>query len=215
MLPAVTCDFTPLSFNLVGAGPLEAMRPFSVTAGDTFEQFILPPITATAASTASVILDNGFTGSVGGGVVGTFTLSNLNGLLVTNPQQFGPAPRGFEINKLVVTGSSGTITAVVALNFYSYVTTPPYYPRSFFGGYVHSIATSGAYAPYKYNGIITFGYVSQAQPPGGGLTLAASIVGRLYSGGGALNEVVGAARTAPTNSSLTRGIPYPAPKEGT
>src|SRR5205823_14251770 len=62
VLPAVTCDFTPLSFNLVGVGPLEAMRPFSVTAGDTFEQFIAPPITATAASTASVIVDNGFTG---------------------------------------------------------------------------------------------------------------------------------------------------------
>src|SRR5437867_2125823 len=83
-LPATTCDFTPLSFNLVGVGPLEAMRPFSVTADDTFEQFIAPPITATAASTASVMVDTGFTGSVGGGIVGTFTLANLNGLLVTS-----------------------------------------------------------------------------------------------------------------------------------
>src|SRR5919201_1340116 len=62
MLPATTCDFTPLSFNLVGVGPLEAMRPFSVTAGDTFEQFIAPPITATAASSASVMVDSSFTG---------------------------------------------------------------------------------------------------------------------------------------------------------
>ena len=50
-LPATTCNFTPLTFNLSGTGPIEATRAFSVTAGDTFEQFILPPITTTVTST--------------------------------------------------------------------------------------------------------------------------------------------------------------------
>src|SRR4051812_40815157 len=71
LLPAATCDFTPLTFSFSGQGPVEAMRPFSVTTGDTFEQFIAPPITATAASTASVILNNGFSGTVSGGITGS------------------------------------------------------------------------------------------------------------------------------------------------
>jgi hypothetical protein len=200
-LPAATCDYTPLSFNLTsGVGPFEAMRPFSVAADDTFEQFIAPPITATAASTASVILNNGFTGAVTGGITGTFVLTNLNGLLVTAPSGLS-TPRGFEVNELVIQGASGTITAVVAINFFSVSSSPPYYPRGFLGGYIHSIATSGAYAPYKFNGVVTFGLIT----PGGplGLTLTANIVGRLYTGGGSLNELVTAARSAPSNSPLT------------
>ena len=49
-LPAATCDFTILSFSLSGTGSVGASRPFTVTQDDTFEQFILPPITATVVA---------------------------------------------------------------------------------------------------------------------------------------------------------------------
>src|SRR4051812_18265277 len=101
VLPAATCDFTPLSFTFAGPGPIEDRRPFSVTVGDTFEQFIAPPITATVASTASVMLNNGFTGTVTGGISGSFVMTNLNGLLITSPEGFATSPRGFEVNELV------------------------------------------------------------------------------------------------------------------
>src|SRR4051812_45330647 len=85
IVPAATCDFTPLSFTFSGPGPIEASRPFPVSAGDTFEQFIAPPITATTVSTASLILNNGFAGTLANGITGSFVMTNLNGLLITSP----------------------------------------------------------------------------------------------------------------------------------
>jgi hypothetical protein len=197
-LPDATCTFIPLSFNLNGTGPVEALRPFTTTAGDSFVQFVgaplAPPVTATNTSSAYVLVNNSFTGTLSGGITGTFAMTNLNSLLITNPAP--PSnPRGFQLNEIVLTGASGTITCVLAIDLNSKGTVPPYYPN-FITGYLHSKATSGAYAPYKFAGYITFGITTQF---GGTVTLFANITGRLYTGGGTLNEVILATRDAPPN----------------
>src|SRR5690242_16000538 len=78
-LPSVTCDFTVLNFNLSGTGTVGATRAISVTAGDTYEQFIATPITVTANSSAYSIVNEGYSGTVSGGIAGTFVLTNVNG----------------------------------------------------------------------------------------------------------------------------------------
>jgi hypothetical protein len=172
-LPMVQCDFTPLSFSFSGRGNAAITRPLSVTAGDTFEQFIAPPITATAASQAYVTVNESYGGTVSGGITGTFTLTNLNGILVTAPEGLITSPRGFQLQKLVINNPSGTITTVVALNIASFISVPPYYPRAV-NGYLHSIATSGAYAQYKFNGTIN----GVIYPSASDLTFSGSVAGR-------------------------------------
>lgn len=194
--PAVSCDFTLLNFNLLGTGSVGATHPISITAGDTFEQFIATPITSTADSLAYAIVNNNFSGSVTGGVIGTFSLANLNGLLITSPEGSPTNPRGFELNDIVIRGATGTITAVMAINIAALSSTPPYFPRGF-NGYLHSTSTSGSYTAYKYNGAVA-GTISST---GGVLTITAAVIGRLYAGGGSLSESVFAARTLPSNRS--------------
>jgi hypothetical protein len=201
-LPDATCTFIPLSFNLNGTGPVEALRPFTTTAGDSFVQFVgaplAPPVTATNTSSAYVLVNNSFTGTLSGGITGTFAMTNLNSLLSTNPAP--PSnPRGFHLNEIVLSGASGSMTCVLAIDLNSKGTVPPYYPN-FITGYLHSKATSGAYAPYKFAGYITFGITTQF---GGTVTLFANITGRLYTGGGTLNEVILATRDAPPNRPAT------------
>ncbi len=193
-VPAVGCDFTILNFNLVGIGSVGASHPISITAGDTFEQFIATPITATADSLAYAIVNNDFSGGVAGGIVGTFTLADLNGLLVTSPEGSTSNPRGFELNDIVIHGATGTITAVMAINIAALSSSPPYFPRGF-NGYLHSTSTSGSYASYKYNGAVA-GTISST---GGALSITSAVIGRLYTGGGTMSEFVAAARPAPTN----------------
>lgn len=197
-LPATTCDFTVLNFNLSGTGTVGATRPISVTAGDTFEQFIATPITATAGSSAYSTVNDNFSGTVSGGVAGNFTLNNLNGVLVTAPEGFN-SPRGFAIQNIVIDSAGGTITAAMALNFIAFTSSPPYYPRAF-NGYLHSTATTGTYAPYKFNGTIA-GTIFQGV--GGGLTITAAVLGRLYTGGGALTEFVTGVRSVPPDRATT------------
>jgi hypothetical protein len=195
--PAVTCDFTTLNFSLSGVGTVGASRPVSITAGDSFEQFIAPPITATSTSSAFLIVNNDYSGTLTGGITGTFSISNLNGLAVTNPEGLA-TPRGFQLNDIVLHGPAGTITAVVAINFVAFSTNPPFMPRGF-NGYLHSVATSGAYAPYKYNGAIA-GTMFQT---GGNAGITATVIGRLYSGGGALSEFVTGVRSVPPNRATS------------
>src|SRR5206468_9070252 len=76
--------------------------------------------------------------------------------------------------------------------------SPPYYPRAF-NGYLHSIATTGAYAGSKYNGTIA-GTIFQV---GNTLTLAATVVGRLYTGGGSMNELVTGVRSVPPDRATS------------
>ncbi|MDQ3930680.1 MAG: hypothetical protein M3328_16235, partial [Chloroflexota bacterium] len=145
------CVFTTLSFGLSGTGSMGATRPFSVTAGDTFAQFIAPPITATDTSQGFAIVNTGFSGNLSGGITGTFTLTNLNALLITRPEGSTNQPRGLELNEIVINGASGTITAAIALNSISFNANPPYYPQTF-NGYLHSTATSGSYSGYSFWG---------------------------------------------------------------
>jgi hypothetical protein len=194
-LPRVTCNFTVLNFNLAGTGVVGASRPLSVTAGDNFAQFIAPPITATITSTAAVIVGNGYTGGVSGGVNGTFVLTNVNGVLVTDPEGSAGVPRGFQLHTLAVNGASGTITAAMGLNFVALSNSPPYFPRAI-NGYLHSVETSGAYAPYRYNGVINGTIIRNLD---GSLLITASVVGRLYSGGGNLSEFLGGSRSQTPN----------------
>src|SRR5207245_1257316 len=99
------------------------------------------------------IVNNDFSGGVLGDIVGTFTLSDLNGLLVTSPEGSTSNPRGFEANDIVIRGATGTITAAMAINIASVSSSPPYFPRGF-NGFLHSTSTSGIYAGYKYNGLV-------------------------------------------------------------
>ncbi len=196
--PLSTCSYTLLNFNFSGTGPAEARRPFTTTTGDTFVQYLpAPPVTSTDTSTATLLLNNGFGGNVSGGITGTFTITNLNGLAVTG-STLGNGARGFQINQIVISDPVGTITAVLALNEASFSTTSPYYPRSV-GGYLHSTATTGIYAPYRYEGAIA-GTMFQF---GGAVTFSGGVVGRLYTGATTLNEVFVATRSLPENRRLS------------
>jgi hypothetical protein len=191
--PDVDCSFTPLTFSIAGNGPLGVSRPMTITAGDTFEQFIAPPITSTASSFAYAIGNESYTGSLSGGITGTFALNNLNGVLVTNPEGL-TTPRGFQLNDIVLQGATGTITAVVAINLLGLSPIPPFLPRGF-NGYLHSIATSGSYAGYRFNGTIA----GTMFPTAGMAGITATVIGRLYTGGDTLNEFVTGLRTVPPN----------------
>jgi hypothetical protein len=120
--------------------------------------FVAPPITATTTSQGFVTVNDSFAGSVSGGITGTFAISNLSGLLITNPQGPVTTPRGMQFNEIVINGASGTITAVMAVDFAGLVPGAPY-PRAF-NAYMHSTSTSGSYAPYRFVGAITFGSMS-------------------------------------------------------
>jgi cell division septation protein DedD len=195
---SVPCDFTPLSFNLNGTGPLPATRPFTPTVGDTLVQFApAPPITATESSQGFVLVNESYTGTVSGGSTGTFALSNLNGLGLTGTGGIG-LPRGIMVNEVVIRDPSGTITAVLGVNFIS--VSPQSLLNRTIGGYIHSTSTSGAYAPYKFQGLIN----GQITPQTGGTgLLTANVTGRLYAGGSTLTGNVAAFEQQPVTHTVT------------
>ena len=175
------CDFTPVSFTLSGTGPLPATRPFTPTAGDMLVQFMpVPPITATASSSGFVMVNESYTGTASGGITGTFAVSDLNGLMLTDIGGIG-LPRGVMVNEVVIHGAAGTITGVLALNFISVSPQSPL--NRTIGGYIHSTATSGAYAPYRFQGLVNGQIATQAGNTG---LLTTTVTGRLYTGGGTL-----------------------------
>jgi hypothetical protein len=197
-VPSAPCVYTPVQFSLVGIAVIEDMRPFTTTAGETYIQFVpSPPLTTTATSGGYMLVNGGWSGSVQGGITGSFDGPNLNGLAITG-STLNPEGRGFQANEVFIHGDTGVITALLAVNFSGGSTSPPFYPRTF-TGHIHSTATTGSYAPYKLVGTVT----GVAGPPNGGIaSLTINVQGRLYTGGTANFGLL---------SSGTRQLPVPRP----
>jgi hypothetical protein len=169
------CTYMPLSFSMIGGVNVENMRPFTPSTNESYLQFApAAPLTPTATSQGYVLLYGGMGGPVHGGISGTFTLNNLNGIAIAD----AGAARGFLVNNLIITDASGSMNLLFAVNFASTPSGAPFYPR-FLTGYVQSISGTGAYASRRFVGTVT----AEMQPPGGSIVMMyAGITGKLYEG---------------------------------
>jgi hypothetical protein len=190
--PVVDCVVEPITLTLNLQGPAPDTRPFTNTVGDSYTQFLAPPITTTAASTTSLLVNGAMAGTVGGSLSGSATLEATNGAQVSSPGGFLPNPRGFTVSRVFLVTDRGAITATLAANYAALTNFAPYYPR-LVNAYLASNDMSGALAGQLLMAPLV-GYQTYA---GGAVTFAGTGAGRLFSGAGAFSAVVGAARTAP------------------
>jgi hypothetical protein len=199
--PSLACSYSPLSLILTGSGNVEDVRAFSTVPGESYFQFApADPITTTGISSGAALLNHTLSGSISGGMSGSFLMSNLNGMAITGSTVDSNA-RGFETNSMVINDSQGSFTLLLTFNFEADTATAPYYPRTI-NGYVQSTSSTGAYAQLKLAGTIigTLGV-----PSSGSVPINASIQARLFSVPPAAtrNRRTNASRTLPAKHAFS------------